>query len=278
MPESKSSFTLLVNTCDKFEDCWDPFFRLMAIHWPQYQGRVHLNTESKEYRFEGLDIESVRCVARTGITRRLTWSECLIAALDSIDDPIVLYMQEDYFLKDRVDHERIDELARLMAGRDDIHCIHLTDQALVPGGPSPFPHLLEVPRKQRYRISCQAALWKKDVLRSYLRAYESAWNFEEFGSLRSARSPHNFYMVDSELAKLDVHEILPYVFTGIVQGRWYEPVVPLFQKHGIEMDYSRRGFLKDAPRRPPGLKIRTFLAKLPAMVRSYLEIATMRTP
>lgn len=31
------NYSILVNTCDKFEDCWNPFFKLLSIYWPDYQ-------------------------------------------------------------------------------------------------------------------------------------------------------------------------------------------------------------------------------------------------
>ncbi|MGD1007944.1 MAG: hypothetical protein ABR980_12030, partial [Ignavibacteriaceae bacterium] len=137
-------------------------------------------------------------------------------ALESIDNDIVVYMQEDYFLKDTVKNELVEKYAKLMRYNGDIHCIHLTDQAVIAEDKSlNYEGLYTVALKQRHRISCQAALWRKSVLLSYLRSYENAWQFEEFGSKRSAALKHNFYVVDKNWVKLNKFEIIPYVFTGI---------------------------------------------------------------
>lgn len=42
-------YALLVNTCDKFEDCWIPFFSLLKKYWPDCSGKIYLNTEYKSY-------------------------------------------------------------------------------------------------------------------------------------------------------------------------------------------------------------------------------------
>ena len=63
-----------------------------------------------------------------------TWSQCLKWALDSIPDDIILYLQEDYFLKSQVRTSMIDDAVRLMLENKDIKCIHLTDQGVITSG------------------------------------------------------------------------------------------------------------------------------------------------
>ncbi|MBC7405036.1 MAG: hypothetical protein H7252_05055 [Cytophaga sp.] len=206
------------------------------------------------------------------LDRRLTWSECLLRALDKIEGDIVLYMQEDYFIKAPVGNEMVEKYVQLMCDDKSIDCIHLTDQAVINEGKSKYNGLFKVKLKQRYRVGCQAALWRKNVLKSYLREHESAWQFEEFGSMRSTRINHHFYVVDPNVVQLGKYEIIPYVFTGIVQGRWKEDVVTLFSNHGIEIDFSKRGFLNDAPRRSLALKFNGFVKRLPGRFASYIDL------
>lgn len=244
----KEGFSVLINTTDSFEDCWIPFFTLFRKFWPEYAGPIYLNTETKSFSFRGLNIVSVRN-NKDSPGKRVTWSECLIRALASIDSEIVLYMQEDYFLNNFVQHDLVCEYVSLMIEHKDIHCIHLTDQAVTPGShPSNYKRLYPVQMDQQYSVSCQAALWRKEVLMDYLRPYEDAWNFEELGSQRAALLHHNFYVVDSKFVRINQFEIIPYVFTGIIKGHWNKAVVPLFQQNGILVDYSKRGFGENVPR------------------------------
>ena len=58
-------YSVLVNTCDKFEDCWNPFFQLFCMYWQDYKGKIYLNTEYKDYSFPDLDIIPVKgCVGK----------------------------------------------------------------------------------------------------------------------------------------------------------------------------------------------------------------------
>ena len=264
-------YAILINTCDKFEDCWQPYFTLHAKFWQDCTGKLYLNTETKDFQYAGLNIWPLKVAVGQG-GRRLTWSECLLRALDEIQEDVVLYMQEDYFLKAPVKNEWVERFVDLMKGDESIHCIHLTDQSVVSQGLSQYVHLHQVKRKQRYRICCQAALWRKDVLKSYLRTYESAWQFEEFGSKRAAIIPHNFFVVDSAWVKLNQFEIIPYIFTGIIQGRWKKEVEPLFSANNITVNYTLRGFLEDVPTRKWIDRFKSFGGKLPIILRNYISI------
>lgn len=234
------SYCILVNTTDTFEDCWLPFFKLFKHFWPAFEGKIYLNTEYKDFNFEGLNITCLK--NSEGINKKLTWSECLLIALGTIDSENILYLQEDYFFNDFVQAELLNEFYEKFV-KLNIDCLHLTDQST----PGPFREtsdkmIWEIERNAPYRISCQAAFWKKDVLFSYLRSHESAWHFEHYGTKRSTKKNGKFYVVNTNLFGCGKKEVLPYIFTGIIKGKWNEKVKRLFSKHNIEIDYEKRGF------------------------------------
>lgn len=272
------SYSILINTCDKFEDCWNPFFKLWSLYWKNCNGKIYLNTEYKDYSYPRINIVPVKGCATHNIPKgqRATWSQCLKWALEMMDTDIVLYMQEDYFLKDTVKNEIVEQYVKLMEENSDIQCIHLTDQAVLADQATPYPHLNKVNPIQRYRVSCQAALWRKQELLDILREYESAWEFEEFGSQRSSIMNHTYLCVDRTYVQLDKFEIIPYIFTGIVQGCWYDPVVELFKKHQIEVDYTIRGFVSERKKKPLKQRIKYRLNKIPKIIRNKIELHKMR--
>jgi len=272
-----NNFSILVNTCDKFEDCWNPFFKLFSIYWPQYKGKIYLNTEYKNFFYEKLTIIPVKGCEFKKDANIITWSECLKRALERIDEDLILYVQEDYFFKNNVKNDIVNKYVGLMNDNKDIHCIHLTDQA-VKGFEASKEHkgLNIVDLNQRYRVSCQAALWRKDVLMEHIRTYENAWQFEEFASKRSAILKHNFYVVDDTKVVLNKYEIIPYIFTGIVRGQWLEEVVQLFKTHNIKVDYTIRGFLSEAPKRTLKNKIIDKCKRLPILMKNYLDLRALK--
>ena len=270
-------YSILINTCDKFEDCWDPFFKLFKLYWSDCRGSIYLNTEYQDYSYPGLSVVPVKgCVGKSFKGKFATWSSCLKWALDKMDSDIVLYMQEDYFLKAPVKNDLVEKYVKLMYEHPDIKCIHLTDQAVRTCVKSEFENLDIVEFNQRYRVSCQAALWRREELYALIREYEDAWLFEEFGSQRSAVMKSKYLCVSRDFVKLNQFEIIPYIFTGIVQGRWFEETVPLFEKHGIEMDFTKRGMLKDAPKKPFLKRVKYRLNKIKALWIQKKELRKLK--
>jgi hypothetical protein len=112
-----------------------------------------------------------------------------------------------------------------------------------PWYPTSNPDLWLVDQNAKFRISLQAVLWRKDLLRSYIRLHESPWQLEIFGSRRASRQKHKILCVNRDIYSSPENEIFPYIPTGVVSGKWDEQiVVPLFAKHAINIDFSLRGF------------------------------------
>lgn len=249
-------YSILVNTCDNFEDCWNPFFALFKKYWSDYTGTIFLNTEYKTYEYSGLTIVPVQGSLKNKYprTKRATWSQCLKWALESINTDIILYLQEDYFIKGGVKNDIVEMYVNLMLENPDIKCIHLTDQSVLPSTKSEFKQLDNVKVFQEFRVSCQAALWRKQELMEILRTRESAWDFEHYGSKRSSYIGHRYLVVDKTWVKLNAFEIIPYIFTGIVKGRWIREAKTLFDANGIDLDFSIRGFVDEPKEKRKTLK------------------------
>jgi hypothetical protein len=237
--KANAPVTALVNSSDGFADCWDPFFSLFRKYWPECRFPILLNTEQKVWKYEGLDL---RCSqVSLGETNRLSWSECLIRAIDQVETPLLLYFQEDYFIDKPVRAEAVKRAVDLMLERPEIGHIALTKQ----GSHAPFlPYNVKgysvIGQKSRYRISTQAGLWRCDVLKSYLDPKENGWMFEIFGTWRAHGRKDIFLVADFDSSVGGA--AIDYVHTGIIKGRWHPAMPDIFQQNGIDMDFALRGF------------------------------------
>jgi hypothetical protein len=239
-------FSIFINTTDTFEDCWIPFFKLFSNYWPAYRGRIYLNTETKDFAYGDLDIVAVKNAAAGKSVG--AWSQCLQMGIASVENDIILYMQEDYFLRAPVEHDVIMNFAIMMQNHE-MDCIHLTDQhSAGPFEPSVFENLWLMGKRDFHKISCQAALWKKSIMLQYIRKHENPWQFELYGTLRAQLMKHRFYTVSRDIYKENQKEVIPYIFTGIIQGKWYRKVVGLFAEHDIRVDFDQRGFIGEKQR------------------------------
>ena len=172
-----NSYSILINTCDAFEDCWEPFFRLWSLYWPGCPAPVYLNTEYKTYSGPEKGVVSLKsCAGRNiPVRRRATWSQCLKWALEALETDTVLYMQEDYFLTGPVDGEAVERYAALMRAHPEIPCIQLTPEGIPAREPSRYEGLFTSDPDYPWYACCQGALWNRKALLSLLREAESAW-------------------------------------------------------------------------------------------------------
>ena len=245
-----SKVGVLVNTCDRFEDCWELYFHQWkkysnGLDWPLY-----LNTEWKDYQFpEGIKGYALAvCKARpdyAGWSKEgiPTWSWCVEHALNLMPEDFVLYMQDDYFLTRELDTKVLNEVVSIMEKESDIDCVYLNKNANGIHKEAVYSNWKRVSRKDSYFVSCQAAIWRKSALLQLLRTHESAWQFERWGTRRARALRYHLYM-----AAEANYSPVEYFCTGIVQGMWLHPVEDLFYEANIKMDFSRRGFWSESYR------------------------------
>lgn len=251
-------YSILVNTCDKFQDCWDPFFKLWKTYWPDCNGTIYLNTEFKDYSYPGVNIIPVKgCIGKTYKGKYATWSQCLKWALDKMDTDLVLYLQEDYFLTGKVNNTMVEHYLEYMMDHPEIPCIQLTTAGI------PEKNVYDSNEHLHYSdstyfsyVSCQASIWRKEILLRILREHETAWNFEWWGSKRAHYWNLKFLTLNHQWIK-DGHDYIPYIKTGVIGGKWYHPVMDLFKKHNIQVDFSKRGFYEKNKKRSLYDRIKT---------------------
>ena len=244
------NYTIIVNTCDGFEDCWAPFFTLMKKYWSSCNKKIILTTYSRNYRFSDLNIQCLESSKHH--PKELQWSDNLILALDKyVDTDLVLLMLDDFFISNPVDEDTINKCAEIMleenysnitlTNHDTKRVYHKTNNSL----------LFEIDNKSPYRVTTSPALWKTSTLRKYLRKEENIWMFEALGTRRSYNIEDSFYKVNEIEINSGFKEVIPYFQgvddTGIVKGKWQVGIDKLFKSAGIEVDYSKRGFYSRLP-------------------------------
>lgn len=234
MTDLDKNCTLLVNTCDSYSDCWDGFFQLLRIQWPEFDMPVVLNTESKSYTFEGMNIRTVG-----GGKKNEAWGSRLIRALKSIDTKYVLFALDDFYLDAPVRVEKLEKCYHYMENNFKIaYFSFMTVNDTNDVISDEYPGFERRSQKGEYRLNCQFALWNREYLISYIRPHESPWEWELYGSKRSSRYHEEMYTIC-----MDEMPIFPYENGGMIaRGRWHlNRVVPLKEKYHLNIDLSKRG-------------------------------------
>jgi len=231
--------SFLLSTYDGGEDLWEGFFKALTVQWPEMDMKVYINTEFKNFQYPGLDIQ----VCNQTTKEEQPWATRLINALKCIDTEFVLFFLEDFWLAERVDDEFFKKTLKWMQENPDV--ANFSYYPCLPGTnieDGRFERFELRPQKCRYKYNCQVGLWRTKELISFFKPDESPWEWEFYGSMRAGRNKQKFY---------SLKEDAPLVFSYgdnlkgciIHRGKWVkDEVLPLAEKYGLEIDYSKRGF------------------------------------
>jgi hypothetical protein len=236
-----NSLAVFVNTSDGYKDCWPLFFQLFDRYAGALRERpVYLNTERLSFAWPGLSVVSTAVwpVARA---ERPGWGERCSAGLHAVHEPFVLYLQEDYFMTGPARGEVVENALAQLERDDSLGVVYLNAHG--PRYRRSRDHsegLIEILPPAGYLVNTQAAVWRRDFLLSLIEPWENVWMFEKFASVRGLRGGHRFLAVAP--AVLAESPVFDYGNTGIARGQWQMECVPLFEREGLAVDFSRRGF------------------------------------
>ena len=172
----------------------------------------------------------------------------------------MLLWLEDCFLRQPVDTARVLELYQ------EFHVRNAAMLRLVRR-PGPTSRLAgrdfgPIVPGTPYRVSTQAAFWRRDVLRSLIVPGETIWDFEHAGSVRSDRRPEGFYAV--------TRDAVPYRHHVVERGQWFPWEARRFGRMEIGCDFSRRTVM------PPRVALRWLAGKARTTALSVLPEAWRR--
>lgn len=231
--------TILLSSCDAYEDLWLPFFTLLKKYWNPCDIQILLNTESKEFSFPGLEIE---CVHSPGEQR---YGKRLLNALKKVKTPYVLSLLDDFFLRSPVDEARIRQIIDWMD--DDKNIVYFNcdpNQTYADWDVDKYPGFRRLPPGNDYVLSLQGAIWRTDKFKKFWYPNLNPWEWEMITNIKTGRySGYQFYcLTDSRFSFLDYGHYCMGDIWGVYRGKWViEDVGPLFQKENISVDFTIRG-------------------------------------
>lgn len=232
-----SNCSVIVNTCDKYEDAWFPFFELIKKYWNGCPYPIYLNTESKTYIHEGLNVNVIN-ENRSSSTKGF-WGARLKACLKQIESKYVILLLEDFFLQDNVAQTDLNSCIQMMENNKNIKAIYFKQ---IAGYTTIYPENHQyfiMCEKKRYLLNLQAGLWRREDLYSLIDDKDSPWSFEEDGSFRV--SEKDIFLCSTRGTHTDMANcVFPYltdrrVGYGIWAGKWLWNNNKLFKRNGIKM-------------------------------------------
>lgn len=239
--ETRPKFTLIICSCDKYYDTWEPLFFLIKKYWTKLNAPIILNTETKSFKYEGFNIFCPQIYKNYTNPYNVPWSRRLKETLVKfVETEFVLLFLDDFFLRSKVKNDRLEICLQKMNNDNNIANITLFSC------PPPFTPSVETPwlvhrsKQAPYLFNLQAGLWRTNRLTKFLRDHESPWYFERWGSIRAKRYTDNFYGVQPIRNKEAIFDYDP-TKHGITKGKWKTDTKFLFIDEGIDLDITLRG-------------------------------------
>lgn len=223
-----------VISCWKYRDAWTPFFELVDKFWPANRW-IDLITDEAEELFVGYPMNThFDVLFKAG--KNVSWSQALAEYAKRQSGPVLL-MQEDFWLNAPVNQSLVDHALDQMKSRN-AGMIRLYP---CPGADEDYgdEHYGIVKKGSKYRINCQSSIWRPD----YLHAIAS----------RCGSTPRDFELNGTKIAESLPDEVLAfkresgppavqYLCSAISRSQWNPDAKTLCDLHGIEVDWSLRGF------------------------------------
>ena len=244
--------TILVNSCDAYDDVWDLYFSAFQEYASCLSSNIVLNTESKYYNNKDLDVKTI-----TYPNEKVDqWGKRLLNALSKIKSEYVLMVCEDFVLESTVDEEKIQACLSFMRSNKEAAVIYLAKVSEDVVTDSDFE---ELKKYMDYKVNSAPAIWRKSDLIRYVGEVDSPWAWEYFGSYRSYFDGKKFYQVPTQNG--DLYNYNSRLGGAIYRGKWVRDVVEeKIKKYKLSIDINERGVadLTDLPKRSIKWKIDFF--------------------
>ena len=235
--------TILVNSCDKYEDAWDPFFKLLKIQWPDCPYDMVLSTETKKYYCDCFDVKTINSDSE------LSWSARLKNVLNQIDTDYVLFFLEDFFLLEKVRVDIFERALNLIENNHEIGLITFSKRRWGSSFPTETDYekcFIELKRDVKNRTNVLVGLWRKEYFLKLIYGDENPWEYEINSNIRSRYAGYKVYTQNYEASSPAFRYCMnPVDGYGITQGKWLCKNQELFESNGIYgVNYDNLGVFK----------------------------------
>lgn len=215
---------ILVASCDKNADIFEAFYKCMEKYYPNHPEIIYVTetiknpyykTICKNYSFD-------------------LWTKKIREALKEINDDKILFMVDDDFIRNSVDIERIKYVESILKDNNAMFnfekCYSDADK------PSQYKGFNKRDLKGIAINSLFCGMWQKKALIDALNITCQPWEIERL----NIALDYDYYINSGDYI-IDCGYKFQHPF-ALTRGKWAKEVIPFFEKEGIEIDYSKRGF------------------------------------
>lgn len=215
---------ILVCSCDKNIDTFEPFYKCMEKYWSNHPEIIYVTETIKNPYYKTIcknyDFDK--------------WTKRIREALKEIDDDIILFTTDDNFIREPVDVERIKYIENVL--KDNIACFNFEKSFDSNDIPSQYNGFKKKNLKGVAVNSLMCGMWQKKALMDALNITCRPWEIERL----NIALDYEYYINSGDFI-INVGYVFQKPF-ALTRGKWAREIVSFFDKEGIEIDYQKRGF------------------------------------
>lgn len=229
--------TIVINTCDAYEDVLRVFFAAFDDYWPNSEYPIVINSETKNFN----NIKAITHLARVG---EFSWGKRLRSTLESIDTEFVLMLYDDFILDAPVRLEDFYKAEQLLIQKINTSVVYLVNTNLPLKTINTTDMFLPVLNKCNYRLNSFPGLWRRKDILLYTGPNDNPWAWEFFGTYRTFETKTEFYSLNPIF-----QDIYPYDYQNggaIYRGKWVKRIIDNnIRKYKLNIDPLERGYSSD---------------------------------
>lgn len=229
----KIDLSIIINSCDRYRDCWKPFLFSLDKYWPDcpYHKYILSNVESIEWP----NTSFIKVGFMDGFGNEMSY------ALNQINSDYVLYIQDDYFLSHRVSTKVIEEHLQ--------HCIKNNIDQLKLSTDGSNRDILRIensdycknPLDKKYAINTDISIWKRDSLIKVSFPGSTIWDWERSLTTYVIDNFPNFKSEVLFSSLYTIKGINPIPGTAILKGKWTRSGADFLKNNGFHEELKNRG-------------------------------------
>lgn len=225
------NYAIFYHTCDKYSDLWVPFCDFFKKYWPDYTGKIYINSEEKDFSYDGLNIINLKVGTHD-------FSKREILGLNKVEEDNILLMMDDLFLMGKVDTNALAEYFDFFKKSDLDSLVFRVFPSYEVTVPLNFRQASIVIPPSIDMCSSQLAFWKKESFLQLLHPADGPWEMEWFGSMRA-----NLNHIKLACTPENVIPSLPE--GGLHVGKWVSEMVDFLEKENYYIEIEKRGVYSD---------------------------------
>ena len=196
---------MLVVSCDRYADLWEPCFRLLDKYWPDRQFDVYLMSNFLNFEWPGVRVIQVG--------EDVSYADNLRTAIAHIPEEWILLWLEDLLLCAPVDDARVMSIIAQAQSRGAGYLKLSPDMPLSYDAPE-GAEIGPVPKGVRYRAAIGASFYSRATLLKLLTPGASAWDLDRSGVCDALSEEFLSLTVASSKRPPIPHR------NAVIKGRW----------------------------------------------------------